>query len=382
MKSVYLDYAAATPVDESVLAAMQPYYTEKFHNPSSVYLASRAVRHDLADYRQKAAGILGVKASEIIFTAGASEANNLAIRGIMQAYPDKQCIVSSIEHESVLEPAKKYDYQLLPVDDCGRVSIADLQKRIHDDVVLVSIMYANNEIGTVQDINNIARYLHEVRRERQEKGISVPLYFHMDGVQAAQFLDLDAGKLGVDLMTLSAGKIYGPKMSGLLYVGAGIQLEPQILGGGQEHNARSGTVSLASVAGMARALNLVQGRRKDIHRQLAGMKSYMIQSLTRELPNLQVNGHKKHSLPNIVSISLPGMDGERAVMMLDERGVQCATGSACSALSDESSYVIKALGNDEVTARGTLRLSLGAYTIQPDIEYATGHILEVIRELS
>ena len=245
----YFDYAAATPLDEEVLAAMQPFFSERFFNPSALYQASREVKYMVEEARAEVAAALGVRPAEIIFTAGGSEANNLAITGIMQGRAGANCVISQVEHDSVHEPASIYDCRVAKVNAAGEVDITDLISKIDDDTTLVSVIYANNEIGTIQPIKQISQALQQIKVARKQAGNSTPLYFHTDAAQAGNYLDLQAHRLGVDLLSINGGKIYGPKQTGALYVSGGTTLKPIILGGGQERGHRSGTEKVAGVVG-------------------------------------------------------------------------------------------------------------------------------------
>ncbi len=368
MKRIYLDYAAATPVAPEVQAVMQSYLADKFYNPSATYLASKAVGKDIEAARAKIAHWLGSRPGEVVFTAGGTEANNLAINGVMQQFPGKQLLVSSIEHDSVLAPAKQYKAKEIPVDLDGRLNIAKLQSLINKDTVLVSVMYANNEIGTIQPIREIGRMVAEVRKDRVKQGNKLPLYLHTDACQAAAYLDLHVDRLGVDLMTINSGKIYGPKQVGALYIKAGTLLMPQTLGGGQERNVRSGTENVAGIVGFVAALDLVQTRRKQEGDRLRILSSQFIAGLTKAIPNAVVNGSSKFRLPNNVHITIPGSDNERLIMELDEKGIMCAAGSACSASNDEASHVLRAIGRTDEQAYSSLRLTFGSGTSQSDLE--------------
>src|SRR5579862_3657095 len=253
MKPIYLDYAAATPMDAEVIKAMQPYFADKFYNPSATYLAGRGVRKDVESARQSVAIQLGARPAEVIFTAGATEANNLAIQGIMREYPESEVLVSAIEHESVLEPARLFKVKEIPVTPQGIVDLQKLEKLITPKTVLVSVMLVNNELGTVQPISEIAKILNKSSILRKN---GWPLYLHTDGAQAGNYLDLHVSRLGVDLMSINSGKIYGPKQSGVLYVKAGTRLRPLIVGGGQEFGLRSGTENVAAAIGLAKALKI------------------------------------------------------------------------------------------------------------------------------
>ena len=233
MREIYLDYAAATPLDPHVLKAMQPYYSSNFQNPSATYLAGRKTRQDLEKARAKVANLLGAKPAEIIFTAGGTEANNLAIQGIMREYPGAEILTSSIEHDSVLEPAGLFNQKIIAVNKKGVIELGKLPKMISPKTVLICVMLVNNELGTIQPIKEVAQLIGEIRKKRAIDGNKLPLWLHTDAAQAPNYLDLHVSRLGVDLMMLNGGKIYGPKQSGVLYIRAGVKLMPLILGGGQ-----------------------------------------------------------------------------------------------------------------------------------------------------
>jgi cysteine desulfurase len=363
-KTIYLDHASATPVDPAVLKAMAPYFTEGFYNPSATYLAAKDVRKALQDARARVAHWLGARPSEIIFTAGGSEANNLAIHGLMRQFPEGNIVVSSVEHESVLAPARRYDCREAKVLPDGRIDATDLAAKIDDKTVLVSVMYANNEVGTIEPLREVARLVAEKRQARKSK---MPLYFHTDACQAANYLDLHAARLGVDLMTLNGGKIYGPKQSGALYVKAGVELWPLIDGGGQERGLRSGTENVAGAVGFAGALDLAQPERQQENLRLKKLQDEFIKLVEEKLPPAIINGSRKYRLPNNVHITLPGQDNERLLILLEERGILAAAGSACSASSQEPSHVLGAIGLDDGAARASLRFTMGRQTKAVDV---------------
>lgn len=379
MKTIYLDYAAATPVDRRVLEVMKPYWSNKFHNPSATYLAAKSVRRDVEAAREKVAHRFGARPNEIIFTAGGSEANNLAIHGVMQMFPGCNIIVSEIEHESVLTPAGLYDVRKAPVKSDGRIDLDALEKLVDDKTVLVSIMYANNEIGTIQPIREVAELIKKFQKNRSALSPQpLPLYLHTDACQAAQYLDLNATRLGVDMITINAGKIYGPKQVGVLYAKIGVQLKPQILGGGQERGIRSGTENVAGVVGMAEALDLVQASRREESRRVSGLRDLFIKLLESNIPNLVINGSRKHRLPNNVHVTIPRSDNERLIMALDERGVICAAGSACSASKEEASHVLRAIGRTETEAYASLRFTFGRATTEADLKNAVKTLVSLL----
>lgn len=375
--SNYFDYAAATPLDPKVLAIMEPYLKEQFYNPSAQYLAAKHIAQDIRKARTRIAHWLGARQAEITFTAGGTEANNLAIHGIMRRYPKANIVVSAIEHESVLEPAGTYDCRVVGVHATGLVDMTALNKAITDKTVLVSIMYANNEVGSIQPIREISRILAFVRAGRRKKGNNLPLYLHTDACQAAAYLDLHTNRLGVDLMTLNAGKIYGPKQCGALYIKSGIELEPQIVGGGQEGGLRSGTENVANIMGFAEALDIVQTRRHDETKRLQNLQQLFFSLIDEQIPQARVNGTKKYRLPSNINVLIPGTDNERLVMQLDEQGIVCATGSACSAADQGPSHVLKAIGLNDSEARASLRFSMGRFTT----ERAVRRVVTVLAKL-
>lgn len=374
---IYLDHAAATPVSDAVLAAMRPYFQDHFYNPSATYLAARSVRKDLEKARESVAMQLGARPSEIVFTAGGTEADNLAISGVMERYPGANAVVSAIEHDAVLQSVERYNHvAVVPVSPDGEVSLLALKKTVDDKTVLVSVLYANNEVGTVQPIKTISRYLHEVRQNRKKSGNPLPLYFHTDASQAPNYLDVHVSRLGVDMMTLNGGKIYGPKQSGVLYVHSGVQIDPLIHGGGQERGLRSGTENVPAAIGFATALAETQKLRDSESVRLRELQQLMINELRASFPDAKFNSGK-HRLPNFVHITVPGWDNERIVMELDERGVQCAVGSACGVSDDEPSHVLRAMGLSRQEAQESVRFTLGRSTTKKAIETTIAALKEI-----
>ena len=372
---IYLDNAAATPVDSRVLAAMMPYFSDEFYNPSAAYLSARKVRADVEEARHTLAKLIGAKSAEIIVTAGATESINLALGGV-----EGRIVTTAVEHSAVLETARQRGGYILSVDDRGRINLDELRNSLTDDVVLVSVGYVNSETGVVQNMRAIAEIVQTVRDERQVRGVTTPLYLHTDASQAAGLLDLNVSRLGVDLMTLNAGKCYGPKQVGLLYVRAGIHLKPLILGGGQEMGLRSGTENVTGIIGFAKALELAEKLRGSEVKRLSELRSKLKQYLINNLPDVRINENTKANSPAILNISVPGVDGERVVFGLDERGVQVATGSACAANKGVRSHVLTAMGLDEAAVDGSLRISMGRFTTEQDINQAGQIIVDVINE--
>lgn len=365
--SIYLDHAAATPVDPDVLVAMRPYWQDRFFNPSATYSAALTVNKALSEARGKVAHWLGARPAEIVFTAGGTEANNLAVHGVMRQFPEGNVVVSAVEHESVLMPARRYACHEAAVRPDGRLDLDDLRRKIDGKTVLVSVMYANNEIGTIQPVREAAKLIADLRRRRGAGGL--PLYLHTDACQAANYLDLHVARLGVDLMTINGGKIYGPKQSGALYVKAGVRLQPLIDGGGQERGLRSGTENVPAAIGLAAALDKTQSIRRRETERLAGLQKEFFKLLEQKISDAQINGSRKHRLPNNIHLTIPGRDNERLIIQLDEAGIMAAAGSACSASIEEASHVLKAIGLSDDEARASLRLTMGRDTTETAVRH-------------
>ncbi len=366
-RTIYLDNAAATPLDTEVLAAMEPYLREQFYNPSAQYEPARVVRQAVENARRRVAHWLGTRPNEIIFTAGGTEANNLVIQGVMQQYPDAHLVTSAIEHESVLAPSVGYTHTRISVGADGRINPEEIADAVTDRTVLVTVQYANNEVGTVQPIREIAMILEDIRSQRRATKNELPLYLHTDACQAPAYLDVHVARLGVDFMTLNASKIYGPKQTGALYVRGGIVLNGQILGGGQERGLRSGTENVANIIGFATALELVQTRRHEETDRLKVLQRLWFDELAVAIPQVQINGSLKYRLPNNVHITIPGYDNERMMMELDTMGILCAAGSACSASNEEPSHVLRAMGLSDSAAQSSLRFTMGRMTTEADV---------------
>lgn len=366
MQGVYLDYAAATPLDDDILAAMQPFFANQFYNPSALYGPAQGVAHALQQARTDVAAILGAKPTEILFTAGGTEANNIAIQGILKN--GGHVVYSAIEHDSVRRPCQQFDHTEIPVNEHGIVSSQDVEVAIRQDTVLVSVMYANNEIGTIQPIKRIAAVIQAIRAQRLQSGNMTPLYFHVDAAQAGNYLDLHVNRLGVDLMTLNGGKIYGPKQTGVLFCKTGLIISPLVYGGGQERGIRSGTENTAGVIGLAAALQKAQAMRIAESRRLTELQHSFINALKQQLPGVIINGSLKYRLPNNVHITLPGFDNERLLMAMDMKNIWAAAGSACSASHDEPSHVLAALGMQEDLIYSSIRFSFGRDTTQSQLD--------------
>jgi cysteine desulfurase len=376
-KCIYLDYAAATPMDNKVIKVMAPYWQQKFYNPSAMYLTSRSARQDLNEARENIAKQLGAKSGEIYFTAGATEANNLAISGTARNFLDGEVLVSSIEHESVIAPAELYKCNKIASNTNGIVDLSDLKKKINSNTVLVSVMLVNNELGTIQPIREISNLIISIRKERIKKGNKKPIYLHTDAAQAANFFDMHVSRLGVDLMSVNGGKIYGPKQTGILYVKAGTRLKPLIVGGGQERNLRSGTENVPGFIGLAKALEIAKKMKDKEAKRTRELREFFLKELSKNVPGSQINGSSKHHAPHIVHVTFAGSDNERLMMELDEQGVQCAVGSACSASSAKPSHVLSAIGMNDEDTRASLRFSFGRNTSKKDL----GRTVKLLKSL-
>ena len=372
---IYLDYAAATPIDQRVLDAEEPYFRERFFNPSASYQAAREVRRDYEEARHVLAQNLGARPAEIVITAGATESTNLAIGGV-----SGHIVTTNIEHPAVLALASARNATILPVNEKGLVNPASVENAITDETEIVSVGYANSEIGTVQPIKEIAILIERIRADRASREVATPLLFHTDASQAAGYLDLNVARLNVDLMTLNAGKCYGPKQVGLLYVKAGVRLKPLILGGGQEMGLRSGTENVTGAIGFARALEIAERKRKGESERLEKLRNDLEKFIKQEFPEVIINSGAKQRLPNILNFSVPGLDGERAVFALDERGVLIATGSACAANKGTRSHVLMAIGLAPQIADASLRISLGRPTTDAEISELKPLLAETIRQ--
>ncbi|MDO4849254.1 MAG: cysteine desulfurase family protein [Coriobacteriia bacterium] len=374
---VYLDYAAATPMDPEVVDAMAPYLTERFFNPSAPYAAARGVHADVEAARADAAHAIGARPGNIVFTAGATEANNLAFAA---AGAGAHVVVDAVEHESVLACAGAFDHTVVSAGPDGRVAAADVAAAITPRTRLVSVELANGEVGAVQPVREIARAVSAERARRLAAGEAAPVWLHTDASQAAGTLSVNVGTLGCDLLTLSAAKIYGPKQVGLLWASDDVALRPLVLGGGQEGGVRSGTENVAGIVGFAKALELAGARRQVESRRLAGLRDRLQRMLTEEFPWAVVSGPRasKLRLPGLLHVSFPGLEARRLVIALEREGVCAGTGSACAASKMRSSHVLAAMGAPAEVAMGSLRLTLGRATGEDDIDYAAAAIARAV----
>lgn len=376
MKQIYLDNAATTHVDKEVLKEMTKYFSVKYGNPGSFHSKGLEAKEAVDDSRKKIADILNCQTEEIIFTSGGTESVNLAIKGIAFANKSKgnHIITSKIEHHAVLyscEYLEKngFDVTYIDVDKYGLVNPEDVKKAITDKTILISIMYANNEIGTIEPIKKIG----EIAKAKR-------IYFHTDACQAGS-MNLDVLDLNVDLMTLNSGKIYGPKGAGLLYVKKGVKIEPLLHGGGQEFGLRSGTENVPGIVGFAKALELVQKNKEKENKRLIKLRDYLIRNILKKIPKTILNGHLTERLPNNVNVSFLDIEGEAIVLHLNEYGIYASTGSACTSKSLEPSHVITAIGLPYEASHGSIRFSLGKETEMEDIKYVLKVLPGIVKSL-
>ncbi len=382
---IYLDHAAATPLDAEVAALVEE-VSRTFVNPSSLYAQARAQKRILETARSQVAKLLGARPTEIVWTSGGTESVNLAIQGVLRAHPGAAWVTTAIEHDAVLgclKPLKREGHNVttVGVKPNGIVDPTVVTKAVDDETVLVSVMLANNEIGTIQPVAEIGKRLAEIRTDRAKRGITLPLYLHSDACQAAGYLDLSVTRLGVDLLSLNGSKIYGPRGSGLLYIKHGTKLEPLIYGGGQERGRRSGTENVAAVAGLAVALQRGQAKRLGEAKRLSGLRDHLHERLSAVIVEMIVNGDMKHRLPNNLNLTFPGLDGQSLVLYLDQAGIMASTGSACSSGDEDPSHVLLAIGRSDEEARASLRLTLGYSTTAEQMTYVAEKLPPIVQRL-
>ena len=376
-KIIYMDNAATTQVKKQVLDEMLPYFSQEYGNPSSVYGLGSRNRIAVEDAREKVAKAIGASKGEIYFTGGGSEADNWAIKGIAYKHKNKgnHIITSKIEHHGVLhvcEYLEKQGFEVtyLDVDENGLINLDDLKKSIKDTTILISIMFANNEIGTIQPIEEIGKIA------RQHK-----VFFHTDAVQAVGSLEIDVEKLNVDLLAISAHKFYGPKGVGALYIRKGVQLDPLIIGGGQEKRRRAGTENVAGIVGMGKAIELAYEDFSEHKERIRGLRDYLIEKIEGEIDYVRLNGHRSERLPGNVNFSFSFIEGESLLLSLDMMGICASSGSACTSGALDPSHVLLAIGLDHGTAHGSLRLSLGDFNTREEIDYVVENLKTIVKRL-
>lgn len=382
MKQIYLDYAAATPVDARVFSTMQPYFTEKFYNPSASYLPAKHIREEYEARKAVLANSIGAKSPDLVITAGATESINLAFT-VLRNYQIAHCLILETEHAAVRESAKNLssDYDEIKVDRSGLIDLGDLKSKIKDNTVLVSVALANNELGTIQPLSDISRILQEVRDQRLKTKNLTPIYLHSDASQAMNLIDLSVARLGVDLLTINAAKVYGPKGIGALYVARGIKLSPITFGGGQEMGLRSGTENVPNLVGFSVASELAKkhltSSRKH-YQALAKTFREIIEQKSKITPLWL--GNPKHQLANFIPVCFDGLDAERLIFKLEDRGIYVSTGAACAASKGQKSHVLSAIGLSDSEIAGSLRITLGKDTILDDIKTAANNLAEVVNQ--
>jgi cysteine desulfurase len=379
-RQTYLDYAATTPVDQRVMQVMLPYFSETFGNPSSYHSYGQNAETALENARQTVAQYLHCLPSEVIFTSCGTESDNLALRGsafrALKEQSAKHILISPVEHHAVTRTAQQlsniygFDLEYLPVDRFGRTHVEDVAARIRQDTALVSVIYANNEIGTVNPISEIGGLC-------RSRGV----IFHTDAVQAAGYMSLDVNALHTDLVSIGAHKFYGPKGIGALYIRQGLSILPAQTGGGQEYGFRAGTQNIPYIVGLAEALRLAQTEKDDRISFIKPLRDHLVGTILEEISDVQLTGHPDERLPNHASFVFKGVDGNTLLMMLDVEGFACSSGSACKTGNPEPSDVLTSLGISPDWALGSLRITLGTHTTPSEIELFLAVLLKIISKL-
>jgi len=378
MKRIYLDHSATTPVDPEVAELMMKYYVEYYGNPSSVHFFGRQVKKALEEAREQVAQLIGAQPSEIIFTSGGTESDNLAIQGTVRARNNKgkHLITTAIEHHAVLDAFKYlakngYDLTILPVDEEGIVSVEDVSKAIRPDTILISVMHANNEVGSIQPIAEIGKIA-------RENGV----LFHVDAVQSLGKLPIDVVSMNIDLLSISSHKIYGPKGVGALYVQRGVKISPLVFGGSQERKLRSGTENAPGIIGFGKACELAGLRMEEENKKLYYLRDKLIDGILKKIPQVKLNGPLGDKrLPNNVNVSIKYVEGESLLLSLDMIGVAASSGSACTSGSLDPSHVLLAMGISHEVAHGSLRFSLGRQNTEEDIDFVLQELPKIVDRL-
>ena len=372
---IYLDNAASTQIHEDVLNSMLPFLKEQYGNPSSIHRYGRLTRKAIHKARKQIASLINADPAEILITSGGTESNNTALMGISSQFPSSQIITSSIEHDAILEPCKKlnsngFHVDYLPVDNFGMIDTSDLQNIISEKTSLVSVMFGNNEVGTIQPIAKIAKICHENK-----------VLFHTDAVQAVGKLPVDVKELGVDLLSISSHKLHGPKGIGALYIKDGVKIDPIILGGGQEFRLRSGTENVASIVGFGQACEIAQNHLIENMSSIKKLQTLLVKRILEEIPYVTFNGHSESRLSNNAHFTFLGVNGEDLIIKLDEYGIAASTGSACSVNTQKSSHVLESMGFSLEQITGSLRLTVGIFNTKNEINETVDIIKKVIVEL-
>lgn len=390
MKKYYFDYAATTPLDPGIFRVMKPYFACHFGNPSNLHRFAHRSKIAISGALEKISSILNCSPQEFIFTSSATESNNTAILGVARANKafGNRVIVTNIEHKSVLAAAdilakEGFEVIKLKVDKNGLVSPQDVTRYLNSKTILVSVIYANNEVGTVQPIAEISAAIQKIRislNRNSDSSNRCPL-FHTDATQAISYLDIDTQKLGVDLMTLSAHKIYGPKGIGGLYIRKGVKMQPLIIGGGQQNNLRSGTENVPAIVGFGEAVALAENNKKRECRRIRALRNRLEKGVFKLIHKVILNGHPQKRLPNFLNVSILDIEGEAALLYLDRKGIAVSTGSACHSQTLEPSYVISALDRPYEQIHGSLRFSLGKFTTKESVDYVLRHLPLIVKKL-
>ena len=376
-RRIYMDHAATTPVDQEVVEAMMPCFTRVYGNASSLHSFGREAHNAMEEARRKVAELINAESEEIVFTAGGTESDNIAIKGVAYANRSRgdHIVTSTIEHPAVLETCRSLEKQgfkvsYIPVDKGGVVELETLRRAVTERTVLITIMHANNEIGTIEPMEEI-----------EEIAEAKSIIFHSDAVQSAGKIPIDVKAIGVDLLSISAHKIYGPKGVGALYVKKGTRLEPIIHGGGHEKGLRSSTENIPGIVGLGKAAELAKARMSEDTTHLTNLCDRLIKATLSNIEESYLNGHPTKRLPNNAHFRFTGIEGEALILNLDERGIAASTGSACSSKKLLPSHVLMAIGLDEVQAHGSLRLTLGRENTKEDIEYVLEVLPETVKKL-
>lgn len=388
ISKVYLDNAATTFTKKEVLEEMLPYFFTVAGNPSALHFEGREAKNALGLARQRTGKIINADSGEIIFCGSGTESDNLAILGLARFYKSKgnHLISTNIEHHAVLNPLEhlerkeSFEVSILEVEKNGIINPEKILNNIKPETILISVMYANNEIGTIQPIKEIAGLIKKWKEKNNRSPVEPP-FFHTDACQGAGYLDLDVKKLGVDLMTLNGSKIYGPKGTGMLYLKRGINLEAIVFGGGQEGGLRSGTENLAGIMGFTKALELAQKNRKIESARLVLLRNYFFKQILKNIPKTFINGDLKSRLSNNINVSILDIEGEAVLLYLDNMGISASTGSACDSSRLEPSHVILALGWPYEYAHGSLRFTMGRLTTKKEIDYTVRALKEIVEKL-
>ncbi len=372
---IYLDNAASTQIHDDVLNSMLPYLKEQYGNPSSIHRYGRLSHKAIEKARKQIASLINAEPSEILLTSGGTESNNTALRGIAMKNHSGQIITSSIEHDAILEPCKKltqngFDVDYLPVNRFGMIECADLKNHISEKTSLVSIMFGNNEVGTIQPISEIAKICNEYK---------VP--FHTDAIQVIGKIPIDVKELDIDLLSISSHKLYGPKGIGALYIKNGLDIDPIILGGGQERGLRSGTENVASIVGFGKACEIAKNNLNENISYMKKLRDTLVEKVLNEIPEVTLNGHFQSRLPNNAHFTFLGVNGEDLIIKLDEYGIAASTGSACSVNTQKASHVLQAMGFSYEQITGSLRLTIGIFNDQKEIEQTVDVLKKVVKEL-